>query len=389
MKYFAIFIPLVIITTLAEYGETNPKPDFAVPARMTGVGSGVLPGTSGNVVQNTNRVLAVLAQFQSITESLYGLQTPELYRLATGFRVVLDSLVESGSPIFQALSNAARLSTGNITTVFDGIRRSINAMVALDELHHAVINGTQLLLGSEGVQNISIVLDQLVRNVADLSIVLDEIEPAIVDIQRLGRPTQTQVDSVYPQGGIRKLNGILLDYVNIGTSTVPQINAVVNRIRLMDGFIARLDSVTGAMRTTLNGTMAAVNESILSGVQQRLQNALRATNTNFNSTVTLVTRKLKLFFLDDVRAIRQGARNATATLTTRLTNVTELVDEVSNRSRVTVGDGSAADWVMNRTNGVIMDLAWRTALSVTSAVPRADTCFARFNYEFDKVPRLI
>uniref|UniRef100_A0A182NJH0 Protein TsetseEP domain-containing protein n=1 Tax=Anopheles dirus TaxID=7168 RepID=A0A182NJH0_9DIPT len=387
MKYFAMFIPLAM-ATLAQYGETSPSPDFAVPARMAGVASGSLPGSSGNVVQNTNRVLAVLGQFQSITESLYGLQTPVLYRLATGFRVVMDSLVESGSPIFQALSNAARLSSGNITAVFDGIRRTINATVALNELHDAALNGTQALLGSGGVQNISTVLDQLVRNVANLSTVLDEIEPAIVRIQRLGRPTQTQVDSMYPRAGVRKLNGILLDYVNIGASTVPQINAVVNRIRLMDGFIGRLTAVAGAQRTALNSTTAAVNASVQSGVQLRLQNTLRAMRTNFNGTVLVVTRKLKLFFLDDVTAIRQVARNASATLTERLTNVTGSLDAVSNRTRVTV-DGRASEWVMNRTNGVVMGLAWRTALAVTSGVPRADTCFARFNYEFDKIPRLI
>nr|AAO06825.1 putative 53.7 kDa salivary protein [Anopheles stephensi] len=387
-KYHHLLVCLVLcIVTIPQHGDTNPRPDFAVPARMTGVGSGSLDST-GNVVQNTNRVLNLLDQFQSITETLYGLQTPELYRLATGFRLVLDSLVESGSPIFQGLSNAARLSSGNITTVFDGIRQSINATIALNELHQAAINGTSLLLGTAGVQNISTVLDQLVRNVANLSVTLDEIEPALVEIQQLVRPSQALVDSRYPRDGIRKLNGILLDYVNIGRSTVPQINAIVNRIRMMDGFIARLASVTGGLRSYLNSTLATVNGTIYNGVQLLLQNALRTIRTNFNGTVTSTTRKLKQFFLDDLESVQLAARNASGLLVKRLTNVTELLDEVANNTTV-VMEGHETEWVMNRTIAIVTELAWRMALSVTSSVPGADSCFAKFNYEYDKIPRLI
>uniref|UniRef100_A0A182SJA9 Uncharacterized protein n=1 Tax=Anopheles maculatus TaxID=74869 RepID=A0A182SJA9_9DIPT len=374
MKKYHRFLACVVlsIVTLPQPGDTNPRPDFAVPARMTGVASGSLDST-GNVVQNTNRVLNLLDQFQSITETLYGLQTPDLYRLATGFRLVLDSLVESGSPIFQGLSNAARLSSGNITTVFDGIRQSINATIALNELHQAAINGTSMLLGMAGVQNISTVLDQLVRNVAELGGTLDEIEPALVEIQQLVRPSQALVDSRYPRDGIRKLNGILLEYVNIGRSTVPQINAVVNRIRMMDGFIARLASVTSGLRNYLNGT---------------LQTALRTIRTNFNVTVTTTTRKLKQFFLDDLESVQLEARNASGLLVKRLTNVTQSLDELANNATV-VMERHETEWVMNRTIAVVTELAWRMALSVTSSVPGADSCFAKFNYEFDKIPQLI
>ncbi|XP_050074432.1 uncharacterized protein LOC126562063 [Anopheles maculipalpis] len=387
-KYHRFLICIVLsIVTIPQHGSASPQPDFAVPARMTGVASGSLDST-GNVVQNTNRVLNLLDQFQSITETLYGLQTPDLYRLATGFRLVLDSLVESGSPIFQALSNAARLSSGNITTVFDGIRRSISSTIALNELHQAAINGTSLLLGTAGVQNISTVLDQLVRNVANLSVTLDEIEPALVEIQQLSRPSQALVDSRYPRNGIRKLNEILLDYVNIGRSTVPQINAVVNRIRMMDGFIARLESVTSGLRVYLNSTLATVNGSIYTGVQRRLQNALLTIGTNFNTTVTSTTKKLKQFFLDDLETVQLVVRNASAVLINRLTNVTQSLDALANNTTV-VMQGEETEWVMNRTIAVVKDMAWRMALSVTSSVPGADSCFAKYNYEFDKIPRLI
>uniref|UniRef100_A0A182R473 Uncharacterized protein n=1 Tax=Anopheles funestus TaxID=62324 RepID=A0A182R473_ANOFN len=388
MKYHLVLACIVLcIVTFPHHGNASPKPDFAVPARMTGVASGSLDST-GNVVQNTNRVLNLLDQFQSITETLYGLQTPDLYQLATGFRLVLDSLVESGSPIFQALSNAARLSSGNITTVFDGIRQSINATIALNELHQSAINGTGLLLGTAGVQNISTVLDQLVRNVANLSVALDEIEPTLVEIQQLSRPSQAQVDSLYPRNGIRKLNAILLDYVNIGRTTVPQINAVVNRIRMMDGFIARLTSVTSGLRNYLNSSLIAVNGSVQSGVEQRLQTALRTIRTNFNTGVTAATRKLKLFFLDDLDTVRMEAQNASGLLVKRLSNVTQSLDELVNRTAV-IMEGQETEWVMNRTIASVLDLAWRMALSVTSSLPKADTCFSRFNYEFDKLPRLI
>uniref|UniRef100_A0A182WL85 Protein TsetseEP domain-containing protein n=1 Tax=Anopheles minimus TaxID=112268 RepID=A0A182WL85_9DIPT len=388
MKYHRLVVCIVLgIVTFPQHGDTSPKPDFAVPARMTGVASGSLDST-GNVVQNTNRILNLLDQFQSITETLYRLQTPDLYQLATSFRLVLDSLVESGSPIFQALSNAARLSSGNITTVFDGIRRSINATIALNELHQSAINGTGLLLGTAGVQNISTVLDQLVRNVANLSIALDEIEPSLVELQQLYRPSQSLVDSRYPRNGVRKLNGILLDYVNIGQSTVPQINAVVNRIRMMDGFIARLASVTSGLQNYLNSSLIAVNGSVYSGVQQRLQTAIRTIRTNFNTTVTATTRKLKQFFLDDLDTVRLVARNASGLLVQRLTNVTQSLDELVNRTTVRM-ERRETEWVMNRTIAAVTGLAWRMALAVTSSVPRADTCFARYNYEFDKLPRLI
>uniref|UniRef100_A0A182K3I2 Protein TsetseEP domain-containing protein n=1 Tax=Anopheles christyi TaxID=43041 RepID=A0A182K3I2_9DIPT len=387
MKYLVAFLTLAI-ASLPQHAETSPMPDFAVPARMTGVASGTLD-SSGNVVQNTNRVLSVLDQFQSITETLYGLQTPILYRLATGFRVVLDSLVESGSPIFQGLSNAARLSTGNITTVFDGIRRSINATIALNELHQSAINGTVLLLGTASVQNISTVLDQLVRNVANLTGALDEIEPAIVEIQReVSRPTQAQVNARYPRSSIRKLNGILLDYVNIGQTTVPQINAVVNRIRMMDGFIGRLESVTGGLQNDLNRTLAAVNGSVYTGVQQRLQTTIRTICNNFNASVLGTARKLKLFFLDDLETIRLVALNASGQLGERLTNVTQQLDELVNRTEVWMA-GDESELVMNRTVAAVTDLVWRLALSVTSSVPGADSCYTRYNYEFDKIPRLI
>ncbi|XP_053665021.1 uncharacterized protein LOC128714170 [Anopheles marshallii] len=388
MKYRRLFACIVLgIVTFSQHGNANPKPDFAVPARMTGVASGSLDST-GNVVQNTNRILSLLDQFQSITETLYGLQTPDLYRLATGFRLVLDSLVESGSPIFQALSNAARLSSGNITTVFDGIRRSINATIALNELHQQTINGTGLLLGTAGVQNISIVLDQLVRNVANLSVALDEIEPTLVEIQQLSRPSQALVDSRYPRNGIRKLNGVLLDYVNIGRSTVPQINAVVNRIRMMDGFIARLTSVTSGLRNYLNSTLANVNGTVHNGVQLRLQTAIRTIRTSFSSNVIGATRKLKLFFLDDLDTVRLVAQNASELLVNRLSNVTQSLDELVNRTTVQM-DGHETEWVLNSTIATVSQLAWRMALSVTSSVPQADTCYSKYNYEFDKLPRLI
>lgn len=386
MKYrFALLTVLVAVATR----PSATLPDFAVPARMTGVASGSLD-SSGNVVQNTARVLNLLDQFQSITETLYGLQTPTLYRLATGLRVVLDSLVESGSPIFQGLSNAARLSTGNITTVFDGIRRSINGTIALHELHQSALNGTVLLLGTGGVHNISTVLDQLVRNVANLTGALDEIEPAIVAIQEqeLSRPTQAQVDGRYPRVAIRRLNGILLDYVNIGQATVPQINAVVNRIRMIDGFIGRLAAVTDGLWSDLNRTLTAVNGSVYAGVQQRLHTTVRTIRNNFNATVLGTARKLKLFFLDDLEEMQLVARNASALLVKRLTNVTGALDELVNRTEVRL-EGFESELVLNRTIAAVTDLAWRLALSVTSSVPGADICYARYNYEFDKIPRLI
>uniref|UniRef100_A0AAG5D6P8 Uncharacterized protein n=1 Tax=Anopheles atroparvus TaxID=41427 RepID=A0AAG5D6P8_ANOAO len=377
----------VLVSSLVRLGAASPKPDFAVPARMTGVASGSLDST-GNVVLNTNRVLNVLGQFQSITEWLYSLQTPELYQLASNFRAVMDSLVESGSPIFQGLSNAARISSGDISTTFAGIQRSINATIALNDQHQALLNGTQLFLGSAGVGNFSAVLDLLVRNVGNLSAVLDEIEPAIVDIQRLPRPTQALVDSMYPKDAVRRLNANLQEYVNVGTSTVPQINAVVNRVRLVDSFISRLSSVATLQQSNLNNSMRAVNGSVYTGVRLRLQNAVRAIRTSFSGSMATASRKLRPFTVDEVTILRQVAQNSTGLLDGRQSNVTQTLDVLTDRVQVRLAERMARG-VLNRTVDAITNLAWRFALSVTSAVPRADTCFSRYNYEFDKIPRLI
>uniref|UniRef100_A0A2M3ZZH6 Putative secreted protein n=2 Tax=Anopheles triannulatus TaxID=58253 RepID=A0A2M3ZZH6_9DIPT len=372
------------------------SPDFAVPARMTGVGSGNLDRT-GNVVQNTNRVLAVLEQFQSITEWLYSLQTPDLYRLATRFRTVMDSLVETGSPIFQGLSNAARLSSGNITSLFAGIQRSIDVTVALNNLHQLTINETRPFLGEAGVHNISTVLDLLVRNVRNLSAVLDEIEPPLEELQLRLQSTAPSspaasstalVDRLYPRAAVRKLNDILLDYVNIGVATVPQINAVVNRVRLMDGFIARLDSVATTQQHSLNASLATVNGTIRNYVEGRLRGAVRGLAPAFNRSVTEAKAKLRPLMADQV--LQEVARNATNRLTERLTNVTEALDTLADHIEVVRQFGQAVHTtrlIMNLTVAAISELAWNLTLAVTSAQPGAEGCFRRYGYEFDKLAR--
>uniref|UniRef100_A0A2M3YWF5 Putative secreted protein n=1 Tax=Anopheles nuneztovari TaxID=30067 RepID=A0A2M3YWF5_9DIPT len=368
------------------------SPDFAVPARMTGVGSGNLDRT-GNVVQNANRVLAVLEQFQSITEWLYSLQTPDLYRLATRFRTVMDSLVETGSPIFQALSNAARLSSGNITSLFAGIQRSIDVTVALNNLHQLTINETRPFLGEAGVHNISTVLDLLVRNVRNLSAVLDEIEPTLVELQLQllnASPSPAVstalVERLYPRVGVRKLNDILLNYVNIGVATVPQINAVVNRVRLMDGFIGRLDSVATTQQNSLNASLASVNSTIRNYVEGRLRGAVRGLAPAFNRSVTEATRKLRPLMADQV--LQEVAGNATGRLTERLTTVTQTLDTLADRIEVPLEQADrTARVIMNLTVVAISELAWNLTLAVTSAQPGAEACFRRYGYEFDKLAR--
>ncbi|XP_050092099.1 uncharacterized protein LOC126575442 [Anopheles aquasalis] len=384
----------VVVVSMMIVGAVA-SPDFAVPARMTGVGSGNLERT-GNVVQNANRVLAVLEQFQSITEWLYSLQTPDLYHLATRFRTVMDSLVETGSPIFQALSNAARLSSGNITSLFAGIQRSIDVTVALNNLHQLTINETRPFLGEAGVHNISTVLDLLVRNVRNLSAVLDEIEPTIVDLQlRLLNASSSSsspavstalVDRLYPRDGIRKLNDILLNYVNIGVATVPQINAVVNRVRLMDGFIGRLDSVATTQQNSLNASLATVNGTLRNYVEGRLRGAVRGLAPAFNRSVTETTRKLRPLMADQV--LQEVARNATNRLTERLTNVTQTLDTLADHIEVPLVQADrTARVIMNLTVAALSELAWNLTLAVTSAQPGAEACFRRYGYEFDKLAR--
>ncbi|XP_052872552.1 uncharacterized protein LOC128277974 [Anopheles cruzii] len=381
MRALALLAPLVIAVAVA-------RPDFAVPARMDGVARGNLDGT-GNVVQNSNRVLNILDQFQSITEWLYGLQTPALYRMATGFRSVMDSLVETGSPIFQALSNAARLSSGNVSSIFAGIRRNIEVAVALDGLHQLAVNETAPFLGEDGVRNFSAVLSLLVRNVRNLSATLDdEIEPGVVDIQRLPyHASQQLVDALYPREGVRQLNRVLLDYVNIGLATVPQINAVVNRVRLMDGFITRLDSVATTQQLYLNNSLNSVDATVSSAVQGRLQAGLRGLGASFNRSVTTVSGKLEAFRGES--DFHREARNSASLLGERLANVTRTLDGLaSERVRVRLPTrGSRV--VMNLTIAAVNSLAWHLTLAVTSSAAGADSCFRRYNFEFDKVPRQI
>uniref|UniRef100_A0A2M4DJA5 Putative secreted protein n=1 Tax=Anopheles darlingi TaxID=43151 RepID=A0A2M4DJA5_ANODA len=387
MMMAAMAVSMMVVGAVAS-------PDFAVPARMTGVGSGNLDRT-GNVVQNANRVLAILEQFQSITEWLYSLQTPDLYRLATRFRTVMDSLVETGSPIFQGLSNAARLSSGNITALVAGIQRSVNVTIALNNLHQLTINETRPFLGETGVHNISTVLDLLVRNVRNLSTVLDDIEPAIADLQlqlRLHQAASSPgatalADRLYPRAAVRKLNDILLDYVNIGVATVPQINAVVNRVRLMDGFIGRLDSVATTQQQSLNASLASVNATLRNYVEARLRGAVRGLAPAFNRSVTEATRKLQPL-LDDP-ALLGVARNATDRLTERLANVTQTLESLAADHIVVPfeqGDRTTR-LIMNLTVAAIGELAWNLTLAVTSAQPGAEGCFRRYGYEFDKLAR--
>uniref|UniRef100_A0A675B3B4 Uncharacterized protein n=1 Tax=Anopheles darlingi TaxID=43151 RepID=A0A675B3B4_ANODA len=385
MMMAAMAVSMMVVGAVAS-------PDFAVPARMTGVGSGNLDRT-GNVVQNANRVLAILEQFQSITEWLYSLQTPDLYRLATRFRTVMDSLVETGSPIFQGLSNAARLSSGNITALVAGIQRSVNVTIALNNLHQLTINETRPFLGETGVHNISTVLDLLVRNVRNLSTVLDDIEPAIADLQlRLHQAASSPgatalADRLYPRAAVRKLNDILLEYVNIGVATVPQINAVVNRVRLMDGFIGRLDSVAATQQQSLNASLASVNGTLRNYVEGRLRGAVRGLAPAFNRSVTEATRKLQPL-LDDP-ALLGVARNATDRLTERLANVTQTLESLAADHIVVPferGDRTTR-LIMNLTVAAIGELAWNLTLAVTSAQPGAEGCFRRYGYEFDKLAR--
>uniref|UniRef100_A0A182FGU8 Uncharacterized protein n=1 Tax=Anopheles albimanus TaxID=7167 RepID=A0A182FGU8_ANOAL len=384
----------VLVVSMMMIVGAMAIPDFAVPARLTGVGSGNLERT-GNVVQNANRVLAVLEQFQSITEWLYSLQTPDLYHLAARFRTVMDSLVETGSPIFQGLSNAARLSSGNITSLFAGIQRSIDVTVALNNLHQLTINETRPFLGEAGVRNISTVLDLLVRNVRNLSTVLDEIEPALADLQlRLlagaasspASASAALVERLYPRAAVRQLNDILLDYVNIGVATVPQINAVVNRVRLMDGFIGRLDSVATTQQRSLNASLATVNGTLRNYVQDRLRAAVRGLAPAFNRSITEATRKLRPLMADQV--LQEVARNATDRLTGRLANVTETLDTLADRIVVQFEQADRTTrLIMNLTVAAIGELAWNLTLAVTSAQPGAEGCFRRYGYEFDKLAR--
>ncbi|XP_058054073.1 uncharacterized protein LOC131205827 [Anopheles bellator] len=377
---------LLLALVIAVVAEA--RADFAVPARMAGVARGNLDGT-GNVVQNSNRVLNILDQFQSITEWLYSLQTPALYRMATGFRSVMDSLVETGSPIFQALSNAARLSSGNVSSIFAGIRRNIEVAVALEDLHQLAINGTVPFVGVDSVRNFSAVLELLVRNVRNLSATMDdEIEPAIVDIQRLPiHPSQQLVDALYPREGVRQLNRVLLDYVNIGLATVPQINAVVNRVRLMDGFITRLDSVSTTQQLYLNNSLNAVDGTVSSAIQGRLQATLRALGESYNRSVTTLSGKLQAFRGES--DFHREAQNSSLLLGQRLANVTQTLEGLaSERVRVRLPTrGSRV--VMNLTIAAVNSLAWHLTLAVTSSTAHADSCFRRYNFEFDKVPRQI
>ncbi|XP_053674453.1 uncharacterized protein LOC128724756 [Anopheles nili] len=387
-KYVLMFVALT--ASVLQPCELSSASDFAVWAHIPGFTNNSSLGSSGNVEENTNHILDVVDRLQSINEVLDEAQTHSLNPVVIAFRYIVNSLVETTYPIFTGLSNASCLCDGNVSAIFSDIQLNINATIALHDQHLVAINTTEKILGAPIAENIISVLDQLLGCLANLSIVLEQLEPSLIEVQQLPQlPNQTMVDAIVSNATIQELNDILQEYAIIGRTVVTQINATVNRIHLMDGFLVRISTVANDEWRNLNSTLSDVNAKLRFGMQTRIYDALHPLQSSFDSNVTATTKKLQLFLQDDVAEFRWRARTTSKMLHERLVNVTHLLDDVAARIAVKSKVQQESNRVMNQTNDLLSHMAWSIALGVIKNYTRIEACYQRLENEFDKIPRLI
>lgn len=378
---------LLSLVLLLGGAWSNPKPDFAVPATLIGVSTGSLD-TSGNIVQNIDRIGTILNQFHSIVESLYYVESPELNEAAQKFRTVMDSLVETGSPIFQGLSNVAKVSTGNITKAFNAIRGDIVDALDLAEENMALVNSTSPILGENTTNYFSNALEQLAENLVNVTTQLDSIEEAIIAIQRQNPNSQAAIRALAPNEAIKTLNAVLRQYIAIGDTTVPEIRSVVNRVRNVDSFLARIRSVFSQMRTSIEVGLARLPASLDSSWKTRVDSNLVALKNQISTLSARAGAGLANLLSGDKDDLTRAAQLTAVALSQMTENFTSHVNAILERV-VPVRVVSDMDDVFNYTQSVALRASDQLVQSVTQRTRNADSCFSQYNYEFDKIPRML
>ncbi|XP_053687335.1 uncharacterized protein LOC128736861 [Sabethes cyaneus] len=362
------------------------RPDLTIPITIPGISSGSLD-INGNVVLNVNRIQDILNQFQSIVQSLYNIQSPELGSAAENFRYVMDSLVEAGAPIFQSLSNVAKISSGNITRDFGGIRESINYAVGLNQDHMSLVNKTRQIVGVNTSLYFNGVLNSLASNLGNMSEILTKIESAINGIKGQNRPSQAAIRALLPNDNIKALNAVLRQYILTGDAAIPQIRSIVSRVQSVDNFLNRISISIYQQRKYLNNTLARIVPYLQSNVISRFRNSLTSLQSQ---VVSRSSRAVKA--LSNLIPSQPNGLGATANQTIRV--IQELARNVSNDanillqqvSRLSINE-SLPNAVLNEIEKLLNEASRNLTVSMTQRVRFVDVCFARFNSDFDQIPR--
>uniref|UniRef100_A0A1Q3FFM8 Putative 56 kDa salivary secreted protein n=1 Tax=Culex tarsalis TaxID=7177 RepID=A0A1Q3FFM8_CULTA len=363
--------------------------DLAVPATIPGASMGS-SSTNGNIVANDDRILGILNQFHSIVESLYYLELPELSNASENFRLVMDSLVEVGSPIFQSLSNVAKISSGNIEKAYGTVRANIKTAVDLNEDHIVLVNQTRHILGDNTTNYFINVLNNLTINLSNVSRILDNIERAAVEIQSLSKKSPAAVNALVPTNDIRDLNAVLRQYILIGDAAVPEIRSVVSRVRTVDSFLTRISNVVNQQRQLFNSSFSRIPPYIQSNVLNNVRTSLQGVRTQITDRYrNVLVGVWKMNTLND---------SVTMNLVTNRTApvVQGIADNVANTIEILVNQVNSLEVssvepfeVLNRTQDMVVATTHQISLAMTQRMKGADTCYARYNSEFDKIPRSV
>nr|AAV90686.1 putative 56.5 kDa secreted protein 56k-3 [Aedes albopictus] len=373
---------LLIASVLSE-----PRPDLAVPVTIPGVSSGSLD-TNGNIVANADRILATLNQFQSIVQSLYYIKTPEYAEVADNFRYVMDSLVEAGSPIFQGLSNVAKISSGNIERAFNGIRSDINYTIDLHEEHMSLVNASRDILGDATTAYFEGALTKLFENLNNITSLLNNIQGAVVQIQQLNPRTQAAVNALLPNSDIKALNAVLRQYIQIADSAIPGIRSVVSRIQTVDSLNSRITTSFEQYRQSLN---TYINRTSAPYLQSNVINTL--VNGLANLRKQLVERTSKdgvsvATLMFDSNSILGDAANRTVPVLQALAlNISTNFDALENLVKTLRMATDRPHVVLNMTERALNAVIRETSLVMTQRRNRSDSCFAQVNNLFDAIPR--
>ncbi|XP_055630178.1 uncharacterized protein LOC129770984 [Toxorhynchites rutilus septentrionalis] len=379
---------LSILALLASPALADPRPDIGVPATISGVSFGSLD-TTGNIVANVDRILSILNQFHTIVESLYYVETPEYSLAAENFRSVMDSLVEGGSPIFQGLSNFAKVSSGDAKRAIGAIQSDIQYSAGSNQEHLQLLNQTRLVLGDKTADYFRTVLNQLTTNLGNISAVLNNIQEAVLRIQALDTKTDAAIKALVPTNDIRALNAVLRQYILIGDAAVPEIRSVVTRMRSVDSFRSRLQSVVNQQRLYLNSTVERISSYVQANVVGRVKNSLTAVRDQLitrSSKAVAGLSGLQIYSLSDLWAAANETAPVLSSFVTRVSSgVNVLIGQVS---RLAV-DGERSFAALKFIEDGLLNSTRTIALAMTQRYPKADTCFAQNNYEFDKIPRAV
>ncbi|XP_055533673.1 keratin, type II cytoskeletal 1-like [Wyeomyia smithii] len=303
------------------------------------------------------------------------------------FRYVMDSLVEVGNPVFQSLSTVAKISSGNITRAIKGIKDDVNIAVELNAEHIRLVNMTMQILGVNSTLYFGGILNSLASNLRNMTEILNNIEVAINEIKSQNSQSQEAVRALLPNNDIKALNAVLRQYILTGDAAIPQIRSIVSRVQSVDNFQDRISSTINQQRQYLSSTLARIIPYLQSNVISRFRSSLTGLQTQVvsRSSRAAVT-------LSNLVILQPNVLGASANQTIPV--IQSLAQKVSNDanillqqvSRLTVNE--AMPYVlMNETEWLLEEASRNLTMSITQRLPFADTCYSRYNSDFDRIPR--